>query len=216
MVANLNKRLVTSLILFLLLFGIFKSNYLLVFTLLIFGPLSLIEFYTLTKKVSFKKNLNILINVSFTMYIFSFCILFFFFSNFIQLKMILFSLLLCCISSDIGGYTIGNLIKGPKLTKISPNKTISGAIGSIIFSLLSFSLAIYLFTANFSYKIILIGIVTSIFCQIGDLFFSFLKRRAKIKDSGNFLPGHGGILDRLDGIFLGIPAGFFTLIYVIK
>ena len=87
---------------------------------------------------------------------------------------------------------------------------------SLIFSLLSFSLAIYLFTANFSYKIILIGIVTSIFCQIGDLFFSFLKRRAKIKDSGNFLPGHGGILDRLDGIFLGIPAGFFTLIYVIK
>ncbi|MEC7212546.1 MAG: phosphatidate cytidylyltransferase, partial [Pseudomonadota bacterium] len=82
--------------------------------------------------------------------------------------------------------------------------------------LLFFSLAIYLFTANFSYKIILIGIVTSIFCQIGDLFFSFLKRRAKIKDSGNFLPGHGGILDRFDGIFLGIPAGFFTLIYVIK
>ena len=216
MVANLNKRLVTSLTLFLLLFGIFKSNYLLVFTLLIFGPLSLIEFYTLTKKVSFNKNLNILINVSFTIYVFSFCILFFFFSNFIQLKMILFSLLFCCISSDIGGYTIGHLIKGPRLTKISPNKTISGAIGSIIFSLLFFSLAIYLFTANFSYKIILIGIVTSIFCQIGDLFFSFLKRRAKIKDSGNFLPGHGGILDRFDGIFLGIPAGFFTLIYVIK
>ena len=53
--------------------------------------------------------------------------------------------------------------------------------------------------------------ITSISCQLGDLFFSYLKRKAKVKDSGNFLPGHGGVLDRLDGILLGIPFGFLTL-----
>ena len=57
----------------------------------------------------------------------------------------------------------------------------------------------------------MIGIVTSVFCQLGDLFFSYLKRKSKIKDTGNFLPGHGGVLDRIDGILLGIPFGFITL-----
>ena len=64
-------------------------------------------------------------------------------------------------------------------------------------------------------KILIVAIITSIFCQLGDLFFSYLKRRAKVKDTGNFLPGHGGFLDRVDGILLGIPAGFimFSLIF---
>jgi phosphatidate cytidylyltransferase len=73
------------------------------------------------------------------------------------------------------------------------------------------SCAIYFFTNSFSYVVIIIAIITSIACQIGDLFFSFLKRKAKVKDTGDFLPGHGGILDRLDGILLGVPIGMFFL-----
>ena len=117
-----------------------------------------------------------------------------------------------CISSDIGGYIFGKVFKGPKLTKISPNKTISGAIGSVVLSCLTISLLSYLMTKNLNYSIIMVGILTSLGCQIGDLFFSFLKRKAKVKDTGNFFPGHGGVLDRLDGIFLGVPTGYLSLI----
>ena len=106
----------------------------------------------------------------------------------------------------------GKILKGPKLTKISPNKTFSGAIGSFIFSCTLFSSLIYYETKVFNFKIVTIGLMISLFCQIGDLFFSYLKRKAKKKDTGNLLPGHGGLLDRLDGIFFGIPLGFVTLI----
>ena len=99
------------------------------------------------------------------------------------------------------------------MTKISPNKTISGSFGSIIFTSLVFSYSIFFFSKNFDYIIIIIAIITSIACQLGDLFFSLLKRKAKIKDSGNFLPGHGGFLDRFDGIFLGLPVGFLSLMF---
>ena len=110
---------------------------------------------------------------------------------------------------------MGNSIKGPKLTKISPKKTISGAIGSIVFSTSLILISTYYFLNYFSFNVILIGILTSIACQSGDLFFSYLKRKSRVKDTGNFLPGHGGILDRLDGIFLGVPVGIILFIYLI-
>lgn len=103
-------------------------------------------------------------------------------------------------------------MKGPKLTKISPNKTISGFIGALIFTSITISTIMFYLTNDFNYKILVISIVTSLSCQAGDLFISFLKRKAKVKDTGNLLPGHGGVLDRLDGIFLGIPFGFITYI----
>ena len=138
---------------------------------------------------------------------------FFFFSNFLQLKIILFTLLFGCIASDMGGYIFGKLFKGPKLTKVSPNKTYSGSIGSIFLTTLTISGFMYYFTNNFSYLILIIAFATSISCQICDLFFSYLKRKANLKDTGNFLPGHGGVLDRLDGIFLGLPIGIITLLF---
>tara|TARA_B100000579_G_scaffold372103_1_gene335063 strand:- start:766 stop:1125 length:360 start_codon:yes stop_codon:yes gene_type:complete len=116
------------------------------------------------------------------------------------------------VGSDIGGFIFGKILKGPKLTKISPNKTISGAIGSLIFSSLFMLIMIYYLTKSIDPFIIIIGCITSISCQLGDLFFSFLKRKSFLKDSGNFLPGHGGILDRVDGILLGIPVGFLTFL----
>ena len=110
------------------------------------------------------------------------------------------------------GIYFGKIFKGPKLTKISPNKTISGAVGSVVFTVLTIISLIYFFYIDYSSKLIFISIFVSIACQLGDLFFSYLKRKAKIKNTGNFLPGHGGFLDRLDGILLGLPIGLISFI----
>ena len=119
-----------------------------------------------------------------------------------------------CIASDIGGFIFGKIFNGPKLTKISPNKTYAGAVGSIILSLIIVSFFYIIFFNLQNFSIIITGFMISIFCQLGDLFFSFLKRKAKIKDTGNILPGHGGILDRLDGVLFGMPAGFVSIIMI--
>ena len=144
---------------------------------------------------------------------------------------ILFIIILCvCICSDIGGYVIGNTIAGKKLTKISPNKTISGTIGSFIFSTLPvflFNFQSYLETSltfsnynneiighnfDFSLKNILFCVIISLTCQLGDLFVSYFKRLNKIKNTGTILPGHGGLLDRIDGIIFAIPIVWFLKI----
>ena len=151
-------------------------------------------------------------NLIFTSYIFIFCSYFFVLSFFFHLKIILFLVLITCVASDIGGFVFGKIFKGPKLTTISPNKTISGALGSLIFSSLVISTLFYLADKTFDPYIIVIGCIISISCQLGDLFFSFLKRKSSLKDSGNFLPGHGGILDRCDGLLLGVPLGFLILL----
>ena len=208
---NIKKRLYTSSVLFLLFILIISHNFFLIFSLIIFFVISIIEFINLTSKIMRSKVFFYLSNLIFIIYISFLFILFFYFSNFIQLKIIIFSLLISCIASDIGGFIFGKFFKGPKLTKISPNKTYSGALGSIIFSTIFFSWAIFIFTEDFNYKILLIGIITSVASQFGDLFFSYMKREAKIKDTGNFLPGHGGILDRIDGILFGVPIGFYSL-----
>ena len=132
-----------------------------------------------------------------------------------------FLILLFCIFSDIGGYVIGKTVGGKKLTKISPNKTISGSIGSLIFSLIPILLfmLIFDFTKNENFKffgqaisdIIFLCLLSSLMCQLGDLFISYFKRKAKIKDTGSILPGHGGLLDRIDGILFTIP--FIFIIY---
>jgi phosphatidate cytidylyltransferase len=208
---NLKKRIFTSIILFLLLLLILNFESILVYSLIVLGVSSIIEFNSLIKRIKISQFYTLLTNLFFIIYVFSFCLIFLIFYNFIQLKIILFSLLICCAGSDIGGFIIGKMFKGPKLTKISPKKTISGSVGSLIFSSLFLSCSILYFTNFVSYKIFFVAIVTSIACQIGDLFFSFLKRKAKVKDTGNFFPGHGGALDRLDSIFLGIPIGFLAL-----
>ena len=121
-----------------------------------------------------------------------------------------------CFFSDIGGYIIGKLIGGKKLTKISPNKTISGSIGSFSFSV--FPLLLFYnynqYEYFFSINNLLFCLIISLVCQLGDLFISYLKRKAKIKDTGVILPGHGGLLDRVDGIIFAVPFAylFFELI----
>ena len=127
-----------------------------------------------------------------------------------------FIIILCiCIFSDIGGYVFGKVIGGRKLIKISPNKTISGSLGSFIFSILPallFNLQNYtgVFFEVLSINIALCLIV-SLVCQLGDLLISYFKRLNKVKDTGTILPGHGGLLDRIDGLIFAIPT-----VYILK
>lgn len=209
---NFKRRVYTSLALLAIVFLMFASQIILTYFLIILGILSILEFIKMIKKIILNRTLQLSINLIFIIYVYLFCFMFFFFSSFIQLKIILLIFLIGCISSDIGGYAFGKTFKGPKITKISPNKTYAGALGSIIFTIFIMSLLFFYIFQNFNYKIILVALVTSIFCQIGDLIFSFLKRKAKTKDTGKLLPGHGGILDRIDGIYLGIPLGLYTFI----
>ena len=205
------KRLITSIILIILILIIFNSLYFMISSLLILGVLSILEFLSLSQKIYKNKIYNLLSNICFIIFVSIFCLSFFILYNFQQSKSILLVLLAGCVASDIGGYVFGKIFKGPKLTKISPNKTIAGSLGSFTLASLTTLSLIFLETNIVNFSIFLIGLITSFFCQLGDLFFSFLKRKAKLKDTGNFLPGHGGILDRLDGIFFGVPFGFITL-----
>ena len=122
-----------------------------------------------------------------------------------------FLYILCiCISSDIGGYIVGKNIGGKKLTKISPNKTISGSLGSFFFSAVPILIFYNINSSEYLLSInnFLICLFISFVCQLGDLFVSYLKRRAKVKDTGSILPGHGGLLDRVDGIIFAIPVAY--------
>ena len=210
---NFIKRFNTSIFLFFLIYLIYKIDMAFVYTLLVLGVLSIIEFFSITKKFIKKKINYLLLNTFFLIYLSFFCLIILFFYNSFETKIIIFSLILCCVASDIGGFIFGKLFKGPKLTKISPKKTISGSIGSVV---LACVFLVFLFNFLFNYlslTVFLISIITSISCQVGDLFFSYLKRRANIKDTGNIFPGHGGVLDRLDGILLVVPIGFLGFIF---
>ena len=125
--------------------------------------------------------------------------------NFIELCWLLSIIWL----SDIGGYIVGKLLGGKKLTKFSPKKTISGLIGSVIFSQFSILIPIYFIQAykiNLSY--FLLQIVICLITVFGDIFFSYIKRINNIKDYSQIIPGHGGILDRIDGMIFAVIAYF--------
>ena len=209
---NLKERIFTSIALLLLTLLFFISKFVLIYTLIVLGVLSIMEFTNLINRIYKKPKFIFFSNIVFIIYIFLFSFFFFYFSNTFQLKILLFLILAACIASDIGGFIVGKTLKGPKLSKISPKKTISGSFGSLLFASLFFSIGFFYLTNTTNIKIFLVGLLTSVFCQLGDLFFSFLKRKANVKDAGNFFPGHGGVLDRLDGIFFGIPFGFISLI----
>ena len=117
-----------------------------------------------------------------------------------------------CVSTDIGGYIFGNIFKGPKLTKISPKKTYTGVIGSFLLSLIFTNLFLYISTDvktfEFTKEIFLFILLVSLVSQIGDIIISYFKRKSKIKDTGTIIPGHGGILDRIDGMIFAFPFSY--------
>ena len=121
-----------------------------------------------------------------------------------------------CISTDIGGYVFGNIFKGPKLTKISPKKTYSGVIGSFLLSLIFTNLFLDFLsnveTFEFTKEMFLFILLVSFVSQIGDLIISYFKRKSKMKDTGTIIPGHGGILDRIDGMIFAFPFAYVSFL----
>lgn len=210
---NLKNRIITSIILLLVCLTMFLNNYILIFLLLLISIFSILEFSNMIVRIFNKKILIFLSIAIFSIYLGLFSYLFFMLTLSIGTKIMLLIILFTCFGSDIGGFVFGKTFKGPKLSKISPNKTIVGSLGSFILSSLVIAVSFNLFfgVSNFSY-ILIVGILSSLGCQIGDLFFSYLKRKAKIKDTAGYLPGHGGFLDRIDGILLGLPIGIFTIV----
>ena len=206
--SELKKRFMTGTLLILIILIMFISKTLYLYVILITFVLSFIEFTNMSSKIFKNKNSSIfLLNILFLFYLILFLIITFLGINDIHFKIILYIILLVCIASDIGGITFWKIFKGPKLTTISPNKTISGSFGSFFFSILVSIFLLDLFLEiNLSISVFF-GFVISLSAQIGDLFFSYLKRKSSIKNTGNILPGHGGVLDRIDGILLGIPVG---------
>ena len=220
MESNIKKRIITSIFLISLLTLMFFYSYIMIIALIIIAIIGWIEFYALISKI-FKKNetkhkiIRFLYKAISMFYLSALVYLIFVIeSDYLNLKMYLLYSILVAIMSDIGGLVSGKIFKGKKLTKISPNKTISGAIGSLIFSMVLIPYNyMYLFDESLL-SIILITIIISTISQLGDLFISFLKRKAKVKDTSDILPGHGGILDRIDGIIFAIPVGIFLFIII--
>ena len=212
---ELKKRIITSLFLFILLILMYIYNYVLIIAVIIISLIVWIEFFGLIMKIFYKKNLK---NKIFRLFfkgtsLIYLCLLSFLivliFSNENIYKFFAIYSLLVAITSDIGGMVFGKFFKGKKLTKISPKKTISGSIGAFVFSIL----LIFIFNKNFEnyvfMKVLFFTVTVSFISQIGDLFISFLKRKANVKDTSDILPGHGGLLDRIDGIIFALPFGVF-------
>tara|TARA_B100000780_G_scaffold131495_1_gene92181 strand:+ start:41 stop:703 length:663 start_codon:yes stop_codon:yes gene_type:complete len=218
--SNLKKRILTSIVLILLLIGMFFYSYIMIVSLIIIAIISWIEFYALISKILKKDNLK----DKFFRFIYKALSLFYLSgliylifsieSKYSNLKIYLLYSVMVAIMSDIGGLVCGKIFKGKKLTKISPNKTISGSIGSFIFSILLIPLFYKGQIEQDLLNILLITIIISLISQLGDLLISFLKRKAKVKDTSDLLPGHGGVLDRIDGIIFAIPLGVYLFIVI--
>ncbi len=202
---NLQNRIFTSIILITIIFLFAFFDFLFVYGLIVLGVISILEFFNLMEKINYQKFFKILLNTIFIIYISTLCVLFVFFLNFLQLKIQIFILILVCAASDIGGFIFGKIFKGPKLTKISPNKTYSGMIGGYFLSLISLSYFMNWINHEISINWFIVTILLSTVSQIGDIIISYFKRLSKIKNTGKIIPGHGGLLDRIDGMIFVFP-----------
>ena len=216
MKSEIIKRVLSSTILIpIALFFIIKGTYFFKFFMIIFLIIGAYEWNSLSKKKIYKIPgfiflilsiyLTILLrgNTNFELYIFLVTIL-------------------ICVSTDVGGYIFGNLFKGPKINKkISPNKTYAGSIGGFLLSIIlvyfflqySFLIADDLpkyFSKGEFIWVLLISTVS----QIGDFIISFFKRKSKIKNTGSIIPGHGGLLDRIDGMLFALPFSYIYIYFV--
>ena len=209
MFKEFEKRILSSIILipssFLI---ILKGSLLFNFFLLICFIITSFEWYVMSKKKKYHL-------IGFFFLSLSFVSAYHLRNNFDDQSLIIFlTILFTCISTDIGGYIFGNIFKGPKLTKISPKKTYSGMIGSYILSILTIYILFiysYLFNdiiAKFSAETFLIVFLISTVSQIGDITISYFKRLSKLKDTGKIIPGHGGLLDRIDGMIFAFPFSY--------
>ena len=200
------KRILSSIILLpTVLFFIIKGSFLFNFFIFICFLITTYEWLKLSKNNLFKFFGTIFIVISFYT-------IFKIRNEFDKDYLHLLLVAIICVSTDIGGYIFGNIFKGPKLTKISPKKTYSGVIGSFLLSLIFTNLFLQ-FSSNvqtfkFTKEMFIFILLVSFISQIGDLIISYFKRKSKIKDTGTIIPGHGGILDRIDGVIFALPFSY--------
>ena len=203
---ELQKRILSSLILIpVALFFIIKGSFLFNFFIIICFMISSYEWH----KMSFKKPYYLIGLL--------FLIISFYSAYKIRTTMngdyiYFIIILLICILTDIGGYIFGKILKGPKLTKISPKKTYSGLIGGFLLSIgvlfFIFSLGLFIKPQELNSNIFILILLISAISQVGDIIISYFKRRSKIKDTGKIIPGHGGLLDRIDGMIFAFPSAY--------
>ena len=214
---ELKKRIITSIGLLSLLTAMYFYSFIMIGALLIIAIIIWIEFYALISKIIRGNKFQdiffrFIFKLTSLLYLSTLVgFIFFIESHYIDLKIYLLYSVLISILSDIGGLVFGKTFKGKKLTKISPNKTVSGSIGAIVLSMALIPIFYNELIIYDLFILIILTIVISLISQIGDLFISFLKRKAKVKDTSDLLPGHGGLLDRVDGIIFAVPLGIFLL-----
>ena len=215
---ELKKRISTSAFLMSLLTAMYFYSFVMIIALIVIAMIVWIEFYALISKIlprnKLKDKLLRFVFKAISLLYLSLLVYFIFSieSYYPNLKLYLLYSVLVAVLSDVGGLVIGKTFKGKKLTKFSPNKTVSGSIGSFIFSLFLIPFFQGKLIAYSLLILIIITILISLTSQLGDLFLSFLKRKAKVKDTSDILPGHGGFLDRVDGIIFSIPIGILLFI----
>ena len=189
------KRIISSIILLPLAFYfIIQGSFLLIFFIVICLIVACFEWHMMSRNKTY--------------YIYGFFLLIFSFYTFYELSIELidvFYVIIICSSTDIGGYTFGKIFKGPKLTKISPKKTYSGMIGGYVLSLISLLVIINFKDYEATSILFLTTILISTVSQLGDIIISYFKRLSKIKNTGKLIPGHGGLLDRIDGMIFAFP-----------
>jgi len=206
---ELFKRIISSIILIpIALFFIIKGSFLFNFFILVCFIITSYEWHKMSKKKSY--------------YLFGFIFLIFSFYtifkliNFAESYHYFLTIMLICVSTDIGGFIFGKIFKGPKLIKISPKKTYAGMIGGYLFSIVILNIlysSTYFFSkpVEITFDIFVFILLVSTISQIGDIIISYFKRLSKIKNTGKIIPGHGGLLDRIDGMIFAFPFSYIIL-----
>ena len=212
---ELQRRILSSIILVpVSIFFIIQGSFTFIFFLSLIFLVTSLEWFKMTKN----KDLLRIFGLFFLFFSFFSAV---YLRQYIGLNFFLF-LIIVCIFTDTGGYIFGKVLKGPKLTKISPKKTYSGVFGSFLISLLSGLIYIkylgqkskILLETDLLFIILLILFI-SLVSQIGDLIISYFKRKAKLKDTGKIIPGHGGFLDRIDGIIFVMPITYLCILPIL-
>ena len=206
---ELTKRIISSVILIpFALFFIIKGSFLFNFFIFICFLITTYEWHMMTKK----KKYNIL---GFLFLIVSFYSIYKLRNDLPGDYAWLLGITIVCVATDIGGYIFGKIFKGPKLTKFSPNKTYAGMIGGYFLSIISINIFLqnpyFIGGVELSRQIFIFVLLISTVSQIGDVVISYFKRLSKIKDTGKIIPGHGGLLDRVDGMIFAFPATYLIL-----
>ena len=196
---ELTKRILSSIILLpITFFLIIEGSFLFIIFIIICFFISVYEWNNISKKNKYNK-------IGYIFIFFSFLSIYNLRINIVDDSIFLL-IVIICISTDIGGYIFGKVFRGPKLTIYSPNKTFAGMLGSFIFSILFMFIFINYYDApELSIKIVLFILIISFISQLGDIIVSYFKRLANVKDTGNIIPGHGGLLDRIDGMLFVFP-----------